>query len=69
MKVVKIFSIAFLIFSFLLILYAWLLLQSLNSGNFFLLSEKLFTTLLIGILIFVVASLILALLILRDYDR
>jgi len=58
----KLASIVFLIFSFFLILYAWLLLQSLSSGNFFLMSEKIFTTLLIGILIFVIASLLSALL-------
>jgi len=64
--ILKSISIVFLIFSFFLILYAWLLLQSLSSGNFFLMSEKIFSTLLIGILIFVIASLLLAILLLKS---
>jgi len=64
--ILKSISVAFLLFSFFIILYAWLLLQSLNSGNFFIMSEKIFATLLIGILIFVIASLLLAILLLKS---
>ena len=52
----------FLVFSFLIIVYAWLLLKKLNYSNYFTLSQQIFTTLFIGILIFVISSLILALL-------
>ena len=58
----KIIAIFFLIISFLLMIYAWLLLQNLSSGDFLLMTFKLFSTLLIAILIFVIAALLLALL-------
>ena len=48
-------------------IYAWLLLNNLSSGDFLIMTFKLFSTLLIAILIFVIAALLLALLlILRE---
>jgi len=62
MNYIKILFTIFLVFSFLIIVYAWLLLKKLNYSNYFTLSQQIFTTLFIGILIFVISSLILALL-------
>jgi len=58
----KIIAIFFLIISFLLMIYTWLLLQNLSSGDFLIMTFKLFSALLIAILIFVIAALLLALL-------
>jgi len=62
MNYMKLLFTIFLVFSFLIIVYAWLLLKKLNYSNYFTLSQQIFTTLFIGILIFVISSLILALL-------
>jgi len=61
MSIPKIIAIIFLIISFLLMIYTWLLLQNLNSGDFLLMTFKLFSALLIAILIFVIATLLLVL--------
>jgi hypothetical protein len=62
MNYIKLLFTIFLVFSFLIIVYAWLLLKKLNYSNYFTLSQQIFTSLFIGILIFVISSLILALL-------
>jgi len=50
-----------------MMIYTWLLLQNLSSGVFSIMTFKLFSALLIAILIFVIAALLLALLlILRE---
>jgi len=62
MNILKIVSIFFLIISFLFVIYAWLLLNNLSSGDFLIMTFKLFSALLIAILIFVLAALLLVVL-------
>jgi len=66
MNILKIALTLFLIISFAFIIYAWYLLQSLSLNDFFIITGKIFATLLIGILIFVLAALLLTLLLLKN---